>query len=494
MSSSTSTASGASAGYTYVNKERIFSLDVLRGLALFGLLGISIWDFGGFITNEQTFYRTGPHGGNYILLTVVSMLFEGKMGALFALVFGTGIILFVQKKTHPVIIATADGYIRSMLWLIIFGLFNALILLWPRDILYHYGVVGILLFGFSGVKSRGLFIAAMVCTLFYCGKQYWNYAEDKSDHKNYIAVTVLEKKIKQDSMVRAKKDSIDSTRDTTLLKETLLQNKLTDSLATKSDTLTKKQSAEKEKWEGIVKGIKYDSSKTKATNKAMRMGYGKMWNQVMIKTQSNESSGLYKIGIWEIGSMMFLGMALMSIGFFSSRFSSSTYLMIALITLLTGFALAWFRIKFNDERLADYAVYIEKNAIPFDLFFPVEKMSLAIGYASLVLWLLRKNLLNWLWQAFAATGRMALTNYIVQTVICTFFFYGYGFGYFGRLKQWELYFVVVEIIMAQVVFSVLWLRYYNMGPLEWLWRCLTYRKWLTLKSKHWFSPYREEGL
>jgi uncharacterized protein len=183
--------------------------------------------------------------------------------------------------------------------------------------------MGILLFAFSGIKSKGFFIAAMICTLFYCGKQYWNYADDKSVHKNYIAVTVIEKKIKADSIARAKKDSIDRTGDTLLLKETLLKNKLTDSLAKKTDTLTKKQSEEKENWEGIVKGLKYDSAKTKAINKSMRKGYVKMWSQEMMKSQSNESSWLYKIGIWDIGSMMLLGMALMSIGFFSSRFSSS---------------------------------------------------------------------------------------------------------------------------------------------------------------------------
>lgn len=482
MSSNNSAASGA-ADFSKVNPEQIFSITVLRGLALFGILFISIWEFGGFTSNEQTFYRTGPHGGNYILLTIVSILFEGKMNALFALVFGAGIFLFVKKKEHPVTMSTADAYIRSLLWLIGFGLVNAFILLWPRDILFQYGVVGIILFAFSGIKSKGLFVAAMLCTFIYCGKQYWNYADDKNDHKNYMAVTALEKKFKQDSIARSQKDSLSRNGDTVLLKETIIQNKRTDSLAKKKDTLTKKQSQEKEKWEGLVKEMKFDSSKTKSTNKAMRDSYGNMWKQVMQKSQSNESFWLYKIGIWEIGSLMLLGMALMSIGFFSSRFSSSKYIVIALLSILVGFALAWFRIKFNDARLSGYELYIEKKAIPFNLFYPIENILLAIGYASLVLGLLRLKLLNWLWRAFSATGQMALTNYILQSVICTFFFYGYGFGYFERLNQVELYFLVLEIILAQVVFSVLWLRYYNRGPLEWLWLCLTYRQWLTIKKQ-----------
>ena len=118
------------------------------------------------------------------------------------------------------------------------------------------------------------------------------------------------------------------------------------------------------------------------------------------------------------------------------------------------------------------------------MFFPVERIVLATGYASLLLWLLRMNwkLFSWIWKALAAAGQMALSNYILQTILCTFFFYGYGFGYFGRLQQWELYFFVAEVVLLQIVFSVFWLRYYTMGPVEWLWRCLVYRKWLPNKK------------
>src|SRR5258705_10856192 len=114
---------------------------------------------------------------------------------------------------------------------------------------------------------------------------------------------------------------------------------------------------------------------------------------------------------------MFLVMALFSIGFFISRFSSSKYLIIALLGFALGLALAWFRVHNNCFRMADYAKYIDKHPIPHNLFFPVERIVLAIGYASLVMWLLRMNIVNWFWRALAATGRMAFTNYILQTII-----------------------------------------------------------------------------
>ncbi len=144
--------------------------------------------------------------------------------------------------------------------------------------------------------------------------------------------------------------------------------------------------------------------------------------------------------------------------------------------------LAWYRVHYNDIRLADYAKFVEQHALPYNLFFPIERALLATGYAAGIMALLKTKWLQWLWQAVAAAGSMALTNYIMQTIICTIFFYGYGFGYFGRLQQWELYFVVVEIALVQIVFSVFWLRYYTMGPLEWLWRCLIYKKRLPIKK------------
>ena len=464
------------------SNSRIFSLDVLRGFALFGILIISIWEFGGFTPNEQTFYRTGTHGGNYSLLTAVSILFEGKMRALFALIFGAGILIFLQQKKHPVAISNADAHIRRMMWLMAFGVFNAFILLWPGDILFQYGVMGILLFAFTRMKAKGFFIAALVCTLVYCGKQYWNYCDDKKMYKKYTAVTAVEKKFKADSTARANKDSILRTKDTVLLKDSLLKNKLVDSLTRKNDTLTKKQADEKEAWEGTVKSLKYDSSGAKGVNKTMRASWRKVAYSLMPKSQQKESTWLYKIGIWDIGSLMFLGMALFTIGFFNYRFSASKYLIIALLTIIAGLALAWFRIQLQNEKLVDYAKYIDKKTVPYNLFFPIERVLLATGYASLLIWLVRIKLFSWIWKGLAAAGRMAFTNYILQTIICTFFFYGYGFGYFGRLQQWELYFFVAEVVLVQVVFSVLWLRQYSMGPLEWLWRCLVYRKWLPIKK------------
>jgi uncharacterized protein len=81
-----------------------------------------------------------------------------------------------------------------------------------------------------------------------------------------------------------------------------------------------------------------------------------------------------------------------------------------------------------------------------------------------------------LMQRFAALGRMALTNYLMHSVILTTVFYGYGLGLYGAIPRfWQMGFVVA-VVAFQLWYSPLWLQKYRFGPVEWLWRSLTYWK------------------
>lgn len=182
--------------------------------------------------------------------------------------------------------------------------------------------------------------------------------------------------------------------------------------------------------------------------------------------------------------MMLLGMALFGFGFFSNRFSTGTYVLLAILGIAAGVFLGWLRLDLQYSKHLDYVKYLSNKSISPTQFFPFERLLMALGYASLLMLLIRIKLLHWLWEAFAATGRLALTNYLMQTILCTLFFYGYGFGYFGRLSLTQLYFFVAEIWIIQLVFSVFWLRYYQYGPAEWLWRCLVYQKRFSNKKEN----------
>ena len=86
-------------------------------------------------------------------------------------------------------------------------------------------------------------------------------------------------------------------------------------------------------------------------------------------------------------------------------------------------------------------------------------------------------------RTFAAVGRTAFTNYLLQTVLATSIFYGHGLGLFGSVTRVEQYGIVLAIWVVQVVLSVLWLSYYRFGPVEWVWRTLTYGERQPLRNR-----------
>ena len=434
--------------------ERILSLDVLRGIAVLSALFVSVWVFGGFSDNQRDLLLVKSKGTDYRLYGTVDLLFTGKMRALIAIVFGAAMIYFLNRDDAPGKQPRGDIFIKRQIWLMVFGIVNAFLLLWPMDILFHLGLMGLMLFPFFRMTPKILFITALVITLIYSGKFFWDYSDDKKSYSKYLVAVNLEKKYEKDSIAKAKAGQI-----------------------VKKDTLTKFQKQDKQQWEGKIAGMKPDIKKDDENNKAMRSNdYGKVWNQNIPTMQTHQAQWTYRFGIWDLAGMMFLGMMLYKLGFFSHAFSRNRYLLIALTGIAGGLLFGWIRIHFHQLALQDYEKYVKQYSLPYEFLFPLERALMAIGYSALLMALLSLGFLKKLWQAFSAVGRMALSNYILQTIICTIFFYGYGFGYFAKISQVNLYFFVAELTLIQVVFSVIWLKYFHIGPLEWLIRRWSYGK------------------
>jgi uncharacterized protein len=107
--------------------------------------------------------------------------------------------------------------------------------------------------------------------------------------------------------------------------------------------------------------------------------------------------------------------------------------------------------------------------------------ALAFFYIALVATLWQKSVWQKLLAFLAPVGRMALTNYLLQTVICVIIFYGYGLGQFGKVGALASTLIAFGIFSVQILLSVLWLKYFAYGPIEWIWRQLTYRQRLDLR-------------
>ena len=117
-----------------------------------------------------------------------------------------------------------------------------------------------------------------------------------------------------------------------------------------------------------------------------------------------------------------------------------------------------------------------QNPFIYTLFFELGTIFLSLFYISSVLKLLRRPFWEKILSPLQWVGRMALTNYLLQCLICSFVFYGYGLGYMGEMRSSSLLLFTLFLFALQIFFSSLWFKNYQMGPLEWLWRCYTYGK------------------
>ena len=111
-----------------------------------------------------------------------------------------------------------------------------------------------------------------------------------------------------------------------------------------------------------------------------------------------------------------------------------------------------------------------------NLLYPFQRILLVMAHVSVLILLYKSHYAQSLFRRLEAVGQMAFTNYIMQSVICTLFFFGYGLNYFAELQFYQLYLVAVAIWILQLIASPLWLQRFRFGPLEWVWRSLTYWK------------------
>jgi len=182
---------------------------------------------------------------------------------------------------------------------------------------------------------------------------------------------------------------------------------------------------------------------------------------------------LFLIGIaWRAGGMMLIGMALYKLGVFSAARSNRFYLGLVGVGLLVGIPVVMYGVHRNE--LADWS-------LKYSFFFGPQwnywaSILVALGWVGAVMLACKSRMLQPLTRPFAAVGQMALTNYLMQTVLCTFIFYGHGLGRFGMFERWQQFLVVVGVWVLQLVVSPIWLRYFRFGPAEWLWRSLSYLK------------------
>jgi len=174
---------------------------------------------------------------------------------------------------------------------------------------------------------------------------------------------------------------------------------------------------------------------------------------------------------WRVTGLMLLGMAFFKLHLFDATRSNRFYTVMGVIGLSIGLPIIAIEIS----------IYVKQGWEVSALLSPASQLNywgsiaVAVGLIGLVMRWCRSGIGGGLKRALASVGQTALTNYLMQTIICTFIFYGgWGLGYFGNVERWQQAVITVSIWVAQIVVSTIWMRYFRFGPFEWLWRTMTY--------------------
>ena len=424
--------------------ERFVSIDVLRGVAILGILVMNIYGFAmPFVAygNPLALGGTEPH--NLATWFFTHILFDLKFLSIFAMLFGAGLAVMSTRAESW---GTPFGriYYRRQFWLLLLGAIHGY-LIWWGDILFAYAAIGMLVYLFRNRGPRTLII---------------------------VAALILPMPLLLDHGV-----AINVDRGIVKVAEI-------EELQASGTELSDEQTKALKDWEGMRQFMAPTDEDVQADLDAYRGGYLEIVEHRAPIVLMLQVFFILFVGIWRVGALMMIGMALLKLGVLSGERSVGFYRNMMLAGYLVGLPLTIFSAS-------------DLYAHQFDPLYVLRvggianywgSVIVAFGHIGLVMLIVKTGALQKLMARFAAVGRMALTNYLMHSVILTTVFYGYGFGLYGSIPRfWQMGFVVA-VIGLQLMLSPWWLSRYRFGPLEWLWRSLTYWKRQPFRQQESVAP------
>jgi uncharacterized protein len=413
--------------------ERIIALDTVRGFALLGILLLNIL---AFALPDAAAYNPNIAGGatrwNFRIWFLVSVLFDGKLRTIFSMMFGASVYMLGERLSRKGAAGeAADIHYRRLLWMMLFGLIHAY-LLWWGDVLYYYAIAGLFLYPLRKLSARALLMAAAIMLLAMPCRTFYRYFHLRDLHRQVLQVEADQqagKKLTADQE-KTKKEWNDLVSDVT----------------PSADQLREDYESHHGSWIALFKG----------RAQMVGDGHGRL---------------IYLPGPWwDVVSMMLIGMALIKMGVLSGERSYAFYGWMTTVCCGIGsscaFLSTWIPFKGGFTPEAFWLGFV---------FYQPGRLA-GLGYCAILIMMVKAGVLRSFTSRLAAVGQTAFTNYILTTVICTTIFENYGFGLYGKLQRWQLYAIVLGVWILQMAASPIWLRYYRFGPMEWLWRSLTYWK------------------
>lgn len=406
------------------SSDRIESLDFIRGIAVMGILAANIIAFGqpfnAYMFPDAFLVPDGDPGGWQWIAQFV--LVDGKMRGLFTLLFGAGLYLFMERTW-------ARGGTRWLqMWrlfiLMLFGMVH-FYLIWFGDILFYYAVIGFLVVTCLRWSIRAQLWAGLIGylfgVLFYVAFMSLPYLATDTDLGDPGAPF---EEVRANSLASQEGQLADGAVEATLI-----------------------QSGD---YAGFI------------AHRFANHAFDPLTNTVLFG--------------FETLPLMLLGVALYRLGFFSGAFSARKMSLWGWVGLSLG-ALGHLAIGLfvRDGGFTFYA-----TLAAFVGWSPLPRLLMVLGLAALLV-AYSPAWTGWLAERVRAAGRAAFTNYLGTSIVMLFVMHGWGLGLFGELNRPQLYLLTVAMWMLMLAWSKPWLERFRYGPLEWLWRCMTYRRVFALR-------------
>jgi uncharacterized protein len=394
---------------------RIATLDIVRGVAVMGILAMNIVAFAMPFQAYMNPVAFGMESDADLASWVFSFIFiDGKMRGLFSFLFGASTLLVIERAAAAGESPARVHYAR-MVWLLVFGLIHYYFI-WFGDILSLYALAGLLLYFFRNLSVRKLIVWG--CVL--------------------IAVQLL----------------------------------IFTGLAASAAYLSQAAAAPNpepeavRQWQEMSRGFGVISGPALAEKLALFRGpYDGLVHHRLIANTTEPFTSVLLFG-WETVAYMLFGMAALRSGFFRGEWPVARYRKWAAIGFGIGIpayaALAYLLIR-DDFSIPMVLALTMAATVPLR---PL--MVVAIG--ALVILVTRHG--GPLVERIAAAGRAAFTNYLGTSILMTSLFYGYGLNLYGTMSRIELWLVVLAMWALMLAWSKPWLDRFAYGPFEWLWRSL----------------------
>ncbi|MEG3177521.1 DUF418 domain-containing protein [Sphingomonas sp. RB3P16] len=423
---------------------RIAVLDILRGIAILGILFMNINDMGQSLNASFDDIRhLGWSASDQLAWWLREVLANGTARCLLELLFGAGMVILTDR-----VAAQADEWVvlrryygRNLI-LFAFGLVHVFILLWPGDILHTYGIAALVAFLFRRLQPRWLIMVGISLALFQLvGGGYFGYYQTLQTRAQ---VTAIEARVAAGAKPTADEREL----------------------------LKSKAERDKKRAESRAKLRKDVAAEDRDRVGSFATWAGAQW-RIFFDIQSQFLELLF---VWEAASVMLIGAALYKLGVLQGRRSRQFYLWMALVAY--GIAIPLRMVGAHEQMLFGTGPY------SFWATYEIARQAMTLGHVALVNLLVATAFGARLLRPFVAAGRTALTIYIAQTLICLWVLYPpFMLGLYGKMTWGPLMVTALVIDAVLLVGANLWVRQFNIAPVEWAWRSLVERRVLPWRKR-----------